>query len=72
MEDYFYAGGLPVVLREFGEAGILHRDAITANGRPIWENVSEAPCWNREVIRTFSKAFEDRRRNRGASRKSCA
>ena len=54
MEDYFYAGGLPVVLRELGEAGILHRDAVTANGRSIWENVAEAPCWNREVIRTFA------------------
>ena len=54
MEDYFYAGGLPVVLRELGEAGILHRDALTANGRTIWENVSEAPCWNREVIRPFA------------------
>src|ERR1700722_4284150 len=54
MEDYFYAGGLPVVLRELGEAGILHRDALTVNGRTIWENVSEAPCWNREVIHSFS------------------
>ncbi len=54
MEDYFYAGGLPVVLRELGEAGILHREALTANGRTIWENVSEAPCWNREVIRSFA------------------
>jgi dihydroxy-acid dehydratase len=54
MEDYFYAGGLPVVLRELGEAGILHRDALTANGHTIWENVSEAPCWNREVIRSFA------------------
>jgi L-arabonate dehydrase len=58
MEDYFYAGGLPVVLRELGEAGILHRDALTANGRSIWENVSEAPCWNREVIRTFDKPLK--------------
>jgi len=54
MEDFFYAGGLPVVLRELGEAGILHRDAITANGRSIWENVREAPCWNREVIHPFA------------------
>jgi L-arabonate dehydrase len=54
MEDYFYAGGLPVVLRELGEAGILHRDALTANGHTIWENVAEAPCWNREVIRPFA------------------
>ena len=54
MEDYFYAGGLPVVLRELGEAGILHRDAFTANGRSIWENVSEAQCWNRDVIRPYA------------------
>ena len=32
MEDFFYAGGLPVVLRELGEAGVLHREALTANG----------------------------------------
>ena len=54
MEDFFYAGGLPVVLRELGEAGVLHRDAITANGRSIWENVSQAACWNRDVIRPFA------------------
>jgi L-arabonate dehydrase len=58
MEDYFYAGGLPVVLRELGEAGILHRDALTANGHTIWENVSEAPCWNREVIRSFANPLK--------------
>jgi len=58
MEDFFYAGGLPVVLRELGEAGVLHRGAVTANGRSIWENVSEAPCWNRDVIRTFSKPLK--------------
>src|ERR1700692_1347806 len=31
MEDFYYAGGLPRVLRELGEAGALHRDALTAN-----------------------------------------
>ncbi len=58
MEDFYYAGGVPVVLRELGEAGVLHRDAITANGRPIWENVEKAECWNREVIRTFKQPFK--------------
>jgi L-arabonate dehydrase len=58
MEDFFYAGGLPVVLRELGEAGVLHRDAVTANGRSIWDNVSQAECWNREVIRTFAQPFK--------------
>ena len=58
MEDFFYAGGLPVVLRELGEAGVLHRDALTANGQSIWKNVAEAPCWNRAVIRTFTEPFK--------------
>lgn len=58
MEDLYYAGGVPVVLRELGEAGVLHRDALTANGKSIWENVAQAQCWNREVIRTFSEPFK--------------
>jgi L-arabonate dehydrase len=58
MEDFFYAGGLPVVLRELGEAGILHRDALTANGKTIWENVWDAQCWNREVIHSFAQPFK--------------
>jgi dihydroxy-acid dehydratase len=58
MEDFFYAGGLPAVLRELGEVGVLHRDALTANGQSIWNNVREAPCWNRDVIRTFAEPFK--------------
>jgi len=58
MEDFFYAGGVPVVLRELGEAGVLHREAITANGHSMWENVANAECSNREVIRTFAQPFK--------------
>ncbi len=58
MEDFYYAGGLPVVLRELGEAGVLHREALTANGQTIWENVANAECWNREVIRPFAEPFK--------------
>ena len=58
MEDFFYAGGVPVVLRELGEAGVLNREAVTANGKSIWENVSKAECWNREVIHTFAQPFK--------------
>ncbi|HEX5057374.1 MAG TPA: IlvD/Edd family dehydratase [Gammaproteobacteria bacterium] len=50
MEDYFYAGGLGVVMQELGE--LLHRDLVTANGKTFDENYSEARCYNREVIRT--------------------
>ena len=58
MEDYFYAGGLPVVLRELGEAGGLHREALTVNGKSIWQNVADAPCWNRDVIHSFGDPFK--------------
>jgi L-arabonate dehydrase len=60
MEDFFYAGGLPVVVRELGEAGVLNRDALTVNGQPIWKNVADAPCWNRDVIRPFAEPFKSR------------
>jgi len=58
MEDFFYAGGVPVVLRELGEAGVLNREALTANGHSIWDNVAQAECWNREVIRPFAQPFK--------------
>src|SRR6516225_6326227 len=52
MEEFYYAGGLPAVLRRLGEANLLpHPDALTANGKTLWENVREAPIHNAEVIR---------------------
>ncbi len=58
MEDFCYAGGLPAVLRELGENGQLHKDALTVNGKTIWENNKDAPCWNRDVIIPFKKPFK--------------
>jgi len=49
MEDFYYAGGVPAVVREL--ADVIHRDALTVNGKTIGENTADAPCWNREVIR---------------------
>ncbi|MCX8100147.1 MAG: dihydroxy-acid dehydratase [Geminicoccaceae bacterium] len=54
-EDYYYAGGLPAVLRRLGEHGLLVEDALTINGKTIWENVKDAPCWNEEVIRPWDR-----------------
>jgi dihydroxy-acid dehydratase len=53
MEDYYYAGGLPAVLKMLGENGLLDKDAPTVSGKSIWENVKDAPNWNTEVIREF-------------------
>src|SRR6516164_6451224 len=58
MEDFYYAGGLPVILRELGEAGLLHKDVVTVNGKTIWENVKDAECYNRQVIYSFEKPFK--------------
>jgi L-arabonate dehydrase len=58
MEDFYYAGGLPVVLRTLAEQGLLHEDALTANGRSLGENVKAAPCWNQEVITSFDAPFK--------------
>ncbi|SDF94814.1 IlvD/Edd family dehydratase [Paraburkholderia phenazinium] len=58
MEDFYYAGGLPAVLRELGQAQLLHRDALTVNGRTIWDNVSEAECFDRKVIFSFEAPFK--------------
>jgi dihydroxy-acid dehydratase len=59
MEDFHYAGGLPAVIRELGENGLLHRKARTVNGRTLWENSKRAPCWNRDVITAFAKPFKE-------------
>ena len=35
MEEFFYAGGLPVVLKRLGEAGLLNKDALTVSGKTM-------------------------------------
>ncbi len=55
MEDFYYAGGLPAVIRMLGDAGMLHKDAMTVNGQTIWENNKDAVTYNEEVIRPLDK-----------------
>lgn len=56
MEDFYYAGGLPAVLREI--QGYLHAEAITVNGRSLVDNSREAPCYNQEVITPLATPFK--------------
>jgi dihydroxy-acid dehydratase len=58
MEDFFEAGGLPVVIRELAQHGLVHKDALTVNGRTIWENNAEAECHERDVIHSFDAPFK--------------
>jgi dihydroxy-acid dehydratase len=56
MEDFYYAGGLPAVMREIQH--VLDREALTVNGKSIGENIADAPCWNREVIKPLADPFK--------------
>jgi len=58
MEDFCYAGGLPAVMRELDLNGMLHGDAITVTGSRVSDNVADASCWNRDVIRSFSEPLQ--------------
>jgi L-arabonate dehydrase len=48
MEDFFYAGGLPVVIKEI--ADYLRKDTISVNGLSIVDNSDKSKNWNEEVI----------------------
>jgi dihydroxy-acid dehydratase len=56
MEDFYYAGGLPAVIRELGQ--LIHGDALTVNGKTVAENVSDAPCYNRDVIKPLDEPMK--------------
>jgi L-arabonate dehydrase len=58
MEDFCYAGGIPVVMKEISRH--LHLDAVTANGKTIGENIADAVNYSTEVIQPYDKPFKDK------------
>ena len=57
MEDFFYAGGLPVVIKELKK--YLHNSTITVNGRSIGENNTTPICYNQDVIATIDNPLQE-------------
>lgn len=57
MEDFYYAGGLPAVMKTLGEHDHLNKDCLTVTGKTIWENVKDAPIENADVIRPYENAL---------------
>ncbi len=56
MEEFYYAGGLPGVIRRLGEANLLpNPTALTVNGKSLWDNCNDAPIYDDEVIRPLDK-----------------
>jgi dihydroxy-acid dehydratase len=58
MEDFCYAGGLPAVMRELADGGLLHGQALTVTQQTVTDNVKDAPCWNRDVITSLGQPFQ--------------
>jgi L-arabonate dehydrase len=58
MEDFCYAGGLPVVMKEIGH--LLHKDIITVSGKSVAENFAGAQNYDPRVIKKFDEPFKDK------------
>jgi len=57
VEDLYYAGGLPAVMKEILPS--LHNDALTVNGKTVRQNCEIAECYDRNVIAASEKPFND-------------
>lgn len=56
MEDFYYAGGLPVILNELKD--LLHKNVITVTGKNHHENIKgKTDCYNNDVIAAYEKPF---------------
>jgi len=56
MEDFFYAGGLPVIMKEL--KNMLHSDIVTANGKTFNDNYAKAKCYDDNIIKTIENPLQ--------------
>ena len=57
-EDYYHAGGVPAVVNQLMGQGLIHEDALTANGRSIGDNCRGATIEDEKVIRPFDQPLK--------------
>jgi len=58
MEDFCYAGGLPVVMKEIEH--LLHKDIVTVSGKTVAENIAGAVNYDPRVIKKFDEPFKEK------------
>ncbi len=56
MEDLYYAGGIPAILKEL--LPLLHGNVLTVTGKTLAENVAGARIENPDVIRSFESPIQ--------------
>ena len=52
MEDFYYAGGLPALLKTISQH--LNLEVLTVNGRTLGHNIAQAETFNADVIRPLA------------------
>lgn len=58
MEDFYYAGGLPAVIKEL--LPHLNKSVRTVNGKTVDENNQDAQCYDRDVIASIDHPFQQK------------
>ena len=58
-EDYYRAGGVPAVVAELMKQGLIHEEALTANGQSIGENCRGATIEDDKVIKPFDQPMRE-------------
>ena len=56
MEDLYYSGGLPALIKEM--KAIIHNDAVTVNGKTMGANCAGAEVYDRKIISTMEEPFK--------------
>ena len=55
--DLWQAGGIPAVLKELDDHGLLNTDCMTATAKTVGENIKDAYVKDSSVIRNFENAY---------------
>ena len=58
MEEFYYAGGLPVVMKDLVDSGQVHADHVTVSGKTVAENVAGAQNFDDKVIYSLARPFK--------------
>jgi dihydroxy-acid dehydratase len=59
-EDYHHAGGVPAVVKQLMNQGLINENALTVTGRSIGENCKDAVIEDENVIRPFDRPLKER------------
>lgn len=57
IEDLYFAGGIPAVMKELSKKGLLHLDCLTVTGKPLKETIDSVKFVDHNVIRPIENPY---------------